>query len=180
MLGKIHLHPFWGHFRPWSSPGKPQASPWVKKSKNNFLLFFRELSHSDAKNRKKTFFWFLPIGGHPRWGDRIFWVKKFFFRQLSWKLLNLDSLNLPKVWIGLIFTYTHTDARTHTHTHTLTSAISYQPSAINHQPSSINCQPSASIHQLFSYPLSHCNPRWVHIILACFFQFLTILSRKLN
>ena len=145
MLGKIHLHPFWGHFRPWASPGKPQASPWVKKSKNNFLLFFRELSHSDAKNRKKIFFWFLPIGGHPRWGDRIFWVKKFFFRQLSWKLLNLDSLNLPKVWIGSTFTCTHTRTQTlaRTHTHTLL----HQPLAINHQPSTINHHPSTVSHQ---------------------------------
>ena len=41
--------------------------------------------------------------------------------------------------------------------------------------SSVNLQSifsqSSVNHQLFSYPLSHCNPRWVHIIIACLFCF---------
>ena len=38
---------------------------WVKKFEIFFLLFFRELSHSDAKNRKKFFFDFCPLGVTP-------------------------------------------------------------------------------------------------------------------
>ena len=80
-----HFDPFLGHI-----PDIPGPNFWSKI----FFAFFCELSHSNAKNAKKNFWWFLPIGGHPSGGDRIFLAQKvrnfFCFLFANWAILMLE------------------------------------------------------------------------------------------
>ena len=64
----------WPLFGPHSRHSRTKF--WVKIF---FLLFFANWAILMPKMKKKIFFRFLPNGGHPSGGDRIFWVckKKF-------------------------------------------------------------------------------------------------------
>ena len=66
----MHLDPFLGHI-----PHIPDI-PGPNFGSNFFFAFFRELSHSDAKNEKKIFGDFCPLGVTPAGVIEFFGSKK--------------------------------------------------------------------------------------------------------
>ena len=67
---------FFFHFCPLGvTPAGVIEFFWVKKFENFFFAFFSRIDSFWCQKSKKKLF--LPIGGHPNRGDRIFWIKQF-------------------------------------------------------------------------------------------------------
>ena len=94
-----HFDPFLGHIP--DIPGPNFGSKF-------FFCFFSRIESFWCQKWKKIFFWFLPIGGHPRWGDRIFlgqevrfffWffliIKSFWCQKSNFRFLHMGH---PRGW----------------------------------------------------------------------------------